>query len=72
MGGWDLELFLLLAKCLLGLVVWYRGALWLLLVAVPTLNSSSWILSQLPPLPHPPLHPTHPLPHYTDLKLVPT
>ena len=69
LGGHALELLPLLARCLLGLVVWYRSLLPTFdgfsyskqLCTVGSLNFLSYH-ALLPPLPSPPSHPcTHPL-----------
>ena len=71
-AGHDLELFPLLAGCLLDLVVWYMGSMWLLLVASPALNSAVWLAGAHPIPPSPAFPPTCPPPHSAGLKLVHT
>ena len=66
LGGHDLELFPLLARCLLGLVVWYR-------CLVATFGGcSKQFLTDFSTPPSPMLHFTHPPPCYAGVKLVPT
>ena len=66
-GGHELKLFLLLARCLLGFVVWY-GCPVAAFGGFSALNSAAWLTE---PPPTPPLPPTRPPPRSAGLKVVP-